>query len=52
MERYVCSICGYVYDAETGDPDKGVTAGTKWADVPEEWECPTCGADKSAFEKE
>ncbi len=52
MERYVCSICGYVYDEADGDPDEGVNAGTKWADVPEDWVCPTCGADKSAFEKE
>ena len=52
MEKYVCTICGYVYDEAAGDPDNGVAAGTKWSDVPDDWECPMCGADKSAFEKE
>ncbi|MDL2236512.1 rubredoxin [Christensenellaceae bacterium OttesenSCG-928-K19] len=52
MEKYVCTICGYVYDEAEGDPDNGVAAGTKWADVPGDWVCPTCGADKTAFEKE
>ena len=37
MEKYVCSICGYVYDPELGDPDNGVAPGTAFADVPEEW---------------
>jgi rubredoxin len=49
---YVCSICGYVYDPEQGDPDNGVAAGTKWEDVPDDWECPVCGAGKADFEKE
>jgi rubredoxin len=52
MDRYVCSICGYVYDPEQGDPDNGVAAGTKWEDVPDDWECPVCGASKADFEKE
>lgn len=52
MEKYVCTICGYVYDEEAGAPDDGVAAGTKWDAVPDEWVCPMCGADKSAFEKE
>ena len=52
MDRYVCSICGYVYDPEQGDPDSGVAAGTKWEDVPDDWECPVCGAGKADFEKE
>jgi rubredoxin len=47
-----CSICGYVYDPEQGDPDNGVAAGTKWEDVPDDWECPVCGAGKADFEKE
>jgi flavin reductase (DIM6/NTAB) family NADH-FMN oxidoreductase RutF/rubredoxin len=50
--RYVCSICGYVYDPEAGDPDGGVKPGTAFADVPEGWLCPVCGADKSKFEIE
>ena len=52
MDRYVCTICGYVYDPEQGDPDNGVAPGTKWEDVPEDWECPVCGASKEDFEKE
>jgi rubredoxin len=52
MDRYVCGICGYVYDPEQGDPDNGVAAGTKWEDVPDDWECPVCGASKADFEKE
>jgi rubredoxin len=52
MDRYVCTICGYVYDPEQGDPDSGVAAGTNWEDVPDDWECPVCGAPKDDFEKE
>lgn len=52
MEKYVCTVCGYVYDPAEGDPDNGVPAGTAWKDVPEDWVCPMCGADKSMFEKE
>jgi rubredoxin len=52
MDRYVCGICGYVYDPEQGDPDNGVAPGTKWEDVPDDWECPVCGASKADFEKE
>jgi len=52
MEKYVCTVCGYVYDPEQGDPDNGVDPGTKWEDVPDDWECPVCGASKDDFEKE
>lgn len=52
MDRYVCSVCGYVYDPANGDPDNGVAPGTKFDDVPDDWVCPVCGADKSQFEKE
>jgi rubredoxin len=52
MDKYVCTLCGYVYDPEAGDPDNGVAPGTKWEDVPEDWECPVCGASKDDFEKE
>jgi len=52
MEKYVCTVCGYVYDPEQGDPDNGVNPGTKWEDVPDNWECPVCGASKDDFEKE
>jgi rubredoxin len=52
MDRYVCTICGYVYDPEQGDPDNGVDPGTAWENVPDDWECPVCGASKDDFEKE
>jgi rubredoxin len=50
--RYVCSVCGYVYDPAKGDPDGGIAPGTKFEDIPDSWVCPVCGADKSKFEKE
>ncbi len=52
MDNYVCMPCSYVYDPQVGDPDSGVSAGTAFEAVPEDWVCPICGADKSAFEKE
>jgi flavin reductase (DIM6/NTAB) family NADH-FMN oxidoreductase RutF/rubredoxin len=51
-DKYVCSVCGYVYDPAKGDPDHGVAPGTKFEELPESWTCPVCGADKSKFEKE
>lgn len=50
--RYVCTLCGYVYDEELGDLEKGITPGTKWEDVDADYLCPLCGADKSLFSKE
>jgi rubredoxin/flavin reductase (DIM6/NTAB) family NADH-FMN oxidoreductase RutF len=52
MDRYVCNVCGYVYDPEKGDPDNGIKPGTKFEDLPEDWVCPICGASKEQFEKE
>ena len=49
MVKYVCEICGYVYDPEVGDPENGIKPGTPWEDVPEDWVCPTCGLGKDAF---
>jgi rubredoxin len=51
-KKWVCVVCGYVYDEEQGDPDHGIEAGTAWQDVPDDWECPECGASKSDFEME
>jgi len=51
-KKWVCIVCGYVYDEELGDPDHGIAAGTAWEDVPDDWECPECGAAKSDFEME
>ncbi len=50
--RYVCQVCGYVYDEETGDPDNGIAPGTKWEDVPDSFACPLCGVGKDQFEQE
>ena len=50
MEKYVCP-CGYVYDPTLGDPDANVPMGTAFDELPEDWVCPVCGLDKSAFTK-
>ncbi|MDQ1278004.1 MAG: hypothetical protein QG555_1046 [Thermodesulfobacteriota bacterium] len=49
MEKYVCNICGYVYDPEQGDQDGGIAPGTAFADLPEGWICPICGSGKDEF---
>ena len=50
--RYVCQVCGYVYDEDEGEPDNGVAPGTKWEDVPDSYTCPLCGVGKDQFELE
>ncbi len=52
MDKYVCQVCGYVYDPEQGDPEADIPAGTPFEKLPEDWVCPVCGAGKSEFEKE
>ena len=49
-DRWRCRVCGYIYDSERGDPENGAPAGTHFADLPEDWVCPVCGAGKDAFE--
>lgn len=49
--KFICP-CGYVYDEALGDPDNGIAPGTKFSDIPEDWVCPICGLDKSAFTEE
>ena len=49
VQKYVCDVCGYVYDPEQGDPDNGVAPGTAWEDVPDDWVCPDCGVGKDQF---
>lgn len=51
MEKYVCTLCGYVYDPAVGDPDGGIAPGTRFEDIPNGWVCPTCGVTKVDFEK-
>ncbi|MHA1743844.1 MAG: rubredoxin [Candidatus Heimdallarchaeota archaeon] len=50
MQRYECTICGYIYDPGKGDPDSGIAPGTAFEDLPEDWVCPICGAGKEDFE--
>lgn len=52
MSKWVCVVCGYVYDPELGDPDNGVKPGTSWENVPDSWLCPLCGVGKDQFEEE
>ncbi len=49
MKKYVCDICGYVYDPNEGDPDSNIPAGTSFDALPDEWLCPVCGASKDDF---
>ncbi len=51
MEKYICDVCGYVYDPEVGDPSSGVKPGTSFTDLPDDWVCPECGAQKESFSK-
>ena len=50
--KYVCSVCGYIYDPEVGEPDSGVAAGTEWEDVPDDFVYPLCGVGKDDFAPE
>jgi rubredoxin len=50
MKKWMCLICGHVYDEAAGDPGNGVAPGTRWEDVPLSWGCPSCGAGKEDFE--
>ena len=50
FKKWECVICGFIYDEAEGVPDDGIPPGTKWEDVPEDWECPDCGISKFDFE--
>lgn len=52
MQKYVCTVCGYIYDPEIGDENAGIGPGTAFEDLPDTWVCPLCGAGKGAFEPE
>ena len=47
--KYVCEICGYVYNPEVGDPEHGIAPGTKFEDLPEDFVCPLCLVGKEDF---
>jgi len=51
MDKYRCTVCGYIYDPAVGDPDNEIAPGTSFADLPEDWVCPQCGVGKDMFEK-
>ena len=52
MKKYVCNVCGYIYDPEEGDPDADIPAGTAFDDLPDDWVCPVCGAPREEFSLE
>ncbi len=52
MKKYVCDVCGYVYDPAEGDPDNGIQPGTAFEDLPEDWVCPLCGVGVDQFSVE
>ena len=49
-KRYMCLLCGYIYEEAKGWPEDGIQPGTAWDDVPLTWQCPECGASKDDFE--
>lgn len=50
MQKYECTVCGYIYDPEVGDEKGGIAPGTSFEDLPEDWTCPGCGVEKDMFE--
>jgi rubredoxin len=50
--KYVCDVCGYVYDPADGDPENGIVPGTEFVNLPDGWVCPECGAGKDEFSPE
>ncbi|HPW00112.1 MAG TPA: rubredoxin, partial [Oscillospiraceae bacterium] len=52
MKKYVCTVCGFVYDEAKGIPEAGIAPGTKWEDLPADWVCPICGAAKAEFKEQ
>lgn len=49
MKKYVCEVCGYIYDPAEGDPENGIEPGTAFEDLPDDWVCPLCGVGKEDF---
>ncbi|MFT5697648.1 MAG: rubredoxin [Desulforhopalus sp.] len=49
MKKYICALCGYVYDPALGDPDEDIEPGTAFEDLPDTWTCPVCGTSKDEF---
>ena len=51
MDKYICTVCEYIYDPELGDPENGIEPGTSFEDLSADWVCPLCGVGKEDFEK-
>lgn len=49
-KRYICLLCGFIYDEAKGWPEDNIPEGVRWEDVPADWLCPDCGAMKEDFE--
>jgi rubredoxin len=49
MKKYICDVCGYIYDPAKGDPENGIPPGTAFEKLPEDWTCPECGVPKTQF---
>lgn len=49
MQKYVCQVCGYIYDPALGDPDDGIEPGVSFQDLSKDWVCPICGVGKDEF---
>ena len=52
MKRYICNVCGYIYDPADGDPENGIPAGISFEELPDDWTCPACGVGKDFFDEE
>lgn len=52
MAKFTCDLCGWIYDEEHGAPEHGIAARTRFSDLPDDFICPLCGADKKNFSKE
>uniref|UniRef100_A0A7C3Z1R9 Rubredoxin n=1 Tax=candidate division WOR-3 bacterium TaxID=2052148 RepID=A0A7C3Z1R9_UNCW3 len=51
MKKWQCTICGYIYDPQKGDPENGIPPNTPFESLPDTWVCPECGAEKDMFEE-
>jgi rubredoxin len=52
LEKYTCCICGHIYDPSKGEPKQGIPPGTAFSDLPDDWQCPVCCAERKNFKKE
>lgn len=51
MQKYLCEVCGYIYEPELGDQENNIKAGTPFEQLPSDWVCPLCGVGKDEFIK-